>query len=89
MGVVVEVFLVCVAIVGLQEIERSSRPELLLQSFQGGRKLIPCQVLEEVAAQIGHGRFRLGAIGAAGAPGANLDEACARAGLDKIRDRLK
>lgn len=31
----------------------------------------------------------VGAIGAAGAPGANLDEACARAGLDKIRDRIK
>src|ERR1700712_3784658 len=28
----------------------------------------------------------VGAIGAAGAPGANLDDACARAGLDKIRD---
>jgi uncharacterized protein GlcG (DUF336 family) len=31
----------------------------------------------------------IGAIGASGAPGANLDEACARAGLDKIRDELK
>jgi uncharacterized protein GlcG (DUF336 family) len=31
----------------------------------------------------------VGAIGAAGAPGANLDEGCARAGLDKIRDQLK
>lgn len=31
----------------------------------------------------------VGAIGAAGAPGANLDEDCARAGLDKIRDQLK
>ena len=31
----------------------------------------------------------IGAIGAAGAPGANLDEACARAGIDKIRDQLK
>jgi uncharacterized protein GlcG (DUF336 family) len=31
----------------------------------------------------------VGAIGAGGAPGANLDEACARAGLDKIRDQLK
>ncbi|MBV9249553.1 MAG: heme-binding protein [Acetobacteraceae bacterium] len=31
----------------------------------------------------------VGAIGVAGAPGANLDEACARAGLDKIRDQLK
>jgi uncharacterized protein GlcG (DUF336 family) len=31
----------------------------------------------------------VGAIGAAGAPGAALDEACAQAGLDKIKDRLK
>ena len=31
----------------------------------------------------------VGAIGAAGAPGANLDDDCARAGLDKIRDQLK
>ena len=31
----------------------------------------------------------VGAIGAAGAPGGNLDDACARAGLDKIADRLK
>jgi uncharacterized protein GlcG (DUF336 family) len=31
----------------------------------------------------------VGAIGAAGAPGANLDEACARAGVEKIRDQLK
>lgn len=31
----------------------------------------------------------VGAIGASGAPGANLDDACARAGLDKSRDQLK
>jgi uncharacterized protein GlcG (DUF336 family) len=31
----------------------------------------------------------IGAIGAAGAPGAKLDDGCARAGLDKIRERLK
>lgn len=31
----------------------------------------------------------VGAIGAAGAPGANFDDGCARAGLDKIRDQLK
>jgi uncharacterized protein GlcG (DUF336 family) len=30
----------------------------------------------------------IGAIGAAGAPGAKLDDGCARAGLDKIRGRL-
>lgn len=31
----------------------------------------------------------VGSIGAAGAPGANLDDNCAKAGLNKIRDRLK
>jgi uncharacterized protein GlcG (DUF336 family) len=31
----------------------------------------------------------IGAIGAAGAPGAKLDDGCAHAGLEKIRDRLE
>ena len=31
----------------------------------------------------------VGAIGAAGAPGADLDAACAKAGIDAIRDHLK
>ena len=31
----------------------------------------------------------IGAIGAAGAPGAKLDDGCSRAGLEKIRDRLE
>ena len=31
----------------------------------------------------------IGSIGASGAPGAKLDDTCAHAGLDKIRDRLK
>ena len=31
----------------------------------------------------------IGAIGAAGAPGGKLDDACARAGLQKIKDRLQ
>ena len=31
----------------------------------------------------------LGAIGVGGAPGANFDENCARAGLDKIRARIR
>jgi uncharacterized protein GlcG (DUF336 family) len=31
----------------------------------------------------------IGAIGAAGAPGGDLDENCARAGLEKIRGRLQ
>jgi len=49
-------------------------PHLLL--FQGG---VVIRIGNEV----------IGAIGAAGAPGGNLDEACARAGLAKIQDRLK
>lgn len=31
----------------------------------------------------------IGAIGVGGAPGAHLDEQCAEAGIEKIRDRLK
>jgi uncharacterized protein GlcG (DUF336 family) len=31
----------------------------------------------------------IGAIGASGAPGAKLDDTCARAGVDKIRNRLQ
>ena len=31
----------------------------------------------------------IGSIGAAGAPGAKLDDGCAHAGLDKIREQLK
>ena len=31
----------------------------------------------------------IGAIGASGAPGGKLDNACARAGIDKIKDRLE
>jgi uncharacterized protein GlcG (DUF336 family) len=30
----------------------------------------------------------VGAIGASGAPGGNLDDACAKAGLDKISAQL-
>jgi uncharacterized protein GlcG (DUF336 family) len=35
------------------------------------------------------GNETIGAIGAAGAPGAKLDDGCAHAGLEKIRDRLE
>jgi len=31
----------------------------------------------------------IGAIGAAGAPGATLDDACAKAGVDAVKDQLK
>jgi uncharacterized protein GlcG (DUF336 family) len=34
------------------------------------------------------GSETIGGIGVSGAPGGDKDEACARAGLDKIKDRL-
>ena len=52
----------------------SRLPHLLL--FQGG---IVIKLGNEV----------VGAIGASGAPGGQLDENCARAGLDAIKDRIK
>ncbi|HXQ53760.1 MAG TPA: heme-binding protein [Stellaceae bacterium] len=52
----------------------SRLPHLLL--FQGG---LVIKLDTEV----------IGAIGASGAPGGPLDEACARAGIDAIKDRVK
>jgi uncharacterized protein GlcG (DUF336 family) len=52
----------------------SRLPHLLL--FQGG-------LVIKIGTEV------VGAIGASGAPGGPLDEACARAGIDAIRDRLK
>jgi len=34
------------------------------------------------------GGYRIGAVGVSGAPGGELDEACARAALDKLEDRM-
>jgi len=50
---------------------------------------VPGVLLVQGAVAINVGDETVGAIGVAGAPGGNLDEACARAGLDKIKDRLK
>lgn len=52
----------------------SRLPHLLL--FQGG-------LVIKIGTEV------VGAIGASGAPGGPLDEGCAKAGLDAIRDRLK
>jgi uncharacterized protein GlcG (DUF336 family) len=40
---------------------------------------LPIKIGEEV----------IGAVGVSGAPGGDKDEACAKAGLDKIADQLK
>lgn len=46
-------------------------------------------ILSQGAVVIKAGDEVIGAIGASGAPGGEKDEACARAGLAKISDRLK
>jgi uncharacterized protein GlcG (DUF336 family) len=51
---------------------------------------IPFQTPEHMIVRAGGlGDEVLGAIGVGGAPGADLDESCARAGLTKIQDRIK
>ena len=41
------------------------------------------------ALQIKIGEETIGAIGVSGAPGGDKDEACAKAGIDKVADQLK
>lgn len=50
---------------------------------------LPHMLLAGGGVVIKSGNTVVGAIGAAGAPGFQLDDACAKAGLDKIADRLK
>lgn len=57
-------------------------PTLSLQylaGFTSGRGALPIKVGEDV----------IGAVGASGAPGGEKDEACVKAGLDKVADQLK
>jgi uncharacterized protein GlcG (DUF336 family) len=35
------------------------------------------------------GQETIGAVGVSGAPGGDKDEACAKAGIDKVADQLK
>ena len=46
-------------------------------------------LLAQGALNIRVGSEAIGAIGVGGAPGGELDEGCAKAGLDKISARLK
>lgn len=55
----------------------------------GGLAKLPHVLLLPGALVIRAGGEAIAAIGVGGAPGGNLDEACAKAGLDKIADRLK
>ena len=55
----------------------------------GGLAKLPHVLLAQGALVIRIGDEAVGAIGVGGAPGGDLDEACAKAGLDKISGRLR
>ncbi|MGA7387733.1 MAG: heme-binding protein [Pseudolabrys sp.] len=55
----------------------------------GGLAKVQHVLLQPGALRIKVGNEAIAAIGVGGAPGGNFDEACAKAGLDKISDRLK
>jgi uncharacterized protein GlcG (DUF336 family) len=55
----------------------------------GGLAKLPHVLLAQGALRIKVGNEAIAAIGVGGAPGGDLDEACAKAGLDKISGRLK
>jgi uncharacterized protein GlcG (DUF336 family) len=66
----------------------------LAERARGEDSILPLSKLPHVmffggGVPIKRGDELIGAIGAAGAPGGKLDDACARAGLDKIKDRLQ
>ena len=65
-------------------VERSKTAPLLANLFKLPHLLLlPGGIVIKVGDEV------VGAIGAAGAPGGDLDDGCARAGLDKIKDQLK
>lgn len=65
-------------------VERSKSNPVLANLFK-----LPHLLLLGGGIVIKSGDEVVGALGAAGAPGGNLDDACAQAGLDKIKDQLK
>jgi uncharacterized protein GlcG (DUF336 family) len=52
---------------------------IFLSNITTGRGALPIKIGDEV----------VGAVGASGAPGGEKDEACVKAGIDKIADKLK
>ena len=71
-----------------------TQPRTLAERAKGEDSIAPLSKLPHVmffggGVVIKLGDETIGAIGASGAPGAKLDDNCARAGLAKIRDRLK
>ena len=65
-------------------VERSKTVPVLVNLFK-----LPHLLLLGGGIVIKVGDEVVGAIGASGAPGGDLDDACAHAGLDKIKDQLR
>ena len=56
---------------------------------QAGVRALPGVAIIAGGVAIEAGGSLLGAVGASGAPGGDADEACAKAGIEAIRDRLE
>jgi uncharacterized protein GlcG (DUF336 family) len=56
--------------------------------MQAGIRNLPGAVVIAGGLTVEAGGSLLGAIGVSGAPGGDADEACAKAGIDAVRDRL-
>jgi uncharacterized protein GlcG (DUF336 family) len=54
-----------------------------------GQVHLTCVIANQGALPIKIGDETIGAVGFSGAPGGEKDEACAKAGLDKVADQLK
>ena len=66
------------------ELNAISQPGML----QAGIRNLPGAVIIGGGLMVEAGGSLLGAVGVAGAPGGDADEACAKAGIDAVRDKL-
>jgi uncharacterized protein GlcG (DUF336 family) len=69
---------------GTSELNAISQPGMM----QAGIRNLPGAVIVAGGLTVEAAGSLLGAVGVSGAPGGDADEACARAGIDAIRDRL-
>ena len=71
---------------------RSSTAELLAMTQPGtpqaGIRSLPGVVIVAGGVMIEAGGTMVGAVGVSGAPGGDADEACAKAGIEAVRDKL-
>jgi len=56
--------------------------------MQAGIRNLPGAVIIGGGLAVEAGGSLLGAVGVSGAPGGDADEACAKAGIDAVRDKL-